>query len=255
LLFNNWTNATVSGNLFAPRLQNAFVVGMFQALTGFQPFWDYNTYVCLPGGNEFFLNSLSYGFSGWQAVTGCDRNSIFVMGDLHGTRVFVRPNLYEPGRANIVVYNWDNLDNVTVSIGSMLPVGWGFEVRNAQDIHAPPLLRGVFNGQLLQLPMTNLTVAVPNGPMVTPPPTGPTFNAFVVLPHQNKLQITLTNQSVQLRWPVVNSGTNVLQYTYSPALSGTWTECTNASVVTGDQFQCTDPVNARAKFYRLRPGP
>ena len=185
-------------------------------------------------------------------MTGFDLNSTFVEGDLHGTKVFVRPNLYELGRTSIIVYNWDNLDNVTVDVSSVLPVGTDFEVRNAQDFHAAPVLSGAFRGQPLQLPMTNLTVASPNGPLVTPPPTGPTFNVFVLLPRADKLQIKRAGGSVQVCWPI-SLGAYTLQFKNNLA-TASWTDSTISPAVAGDQFMITEPVGAVAKFYRLRPG-
>jgi hypothetical protein len=105
---------------------------------------------------------------------------------LSGTKVFVRTNRYEPGRANIVVYNWDNSAKVAVDVRSVLDVGYAYEVRNAQDLFSPPVLSGTFDGQPLQLPMTDLSVAKPMAALRTPPPTGPTFNVFVLLPKTRK---------------------------------------------------------------------
>jgi hypothetical protein len=258
LLMNNWRTATVSGNLLLPRLRSSYVLGLTQTLTPLSADWDNNTYVWPSGGNEVLLDFQPCSFSEWQAATGFDWGSTFLVGDLHGTRVFVRTNLYEGGRASIVVYNWDNLDKVTVNVSSLLPVGSGFEVRNAQNFHAPPVLSGVFDGRPLQLAMTNLTVASPNGPLLTPPSTGPTFGVFVLLPQGDRLQITLSNRLVHVDWPL-SAGTNGLQYTFTPATAGSWTNSSDRPVVVGDRFVVTERLLARAKFFRLhtvlpRPG-
>src|SRR5206468_7060903 len=117
---------------------------------------------------------------------------------LTGTRVFVRPNRYEAGRAHIIVYNWDNLSHVTVDVSSVLSPRTPYEVRNAQDFFAPPVLSGVFDGELLELPMSGLTVAAPTGPLLTPPPTGPTFNVFILLPRLPRLQLAAVDGKVQV---------------------------------------------------------
>ncbi len=251
LLMNNWSNATVSKNLLAPRLQNSYVVALDQTLIPLNAYWDRNTYVCLQGGEEMSLNLLPYNFSEWQATTGFDWNSLFILGDLGGARVFVRTNLYEQGRACIIVYNWDQVGNIAVNVSSVLALGAGFEVRNAEDFHAPPVLSGVFDGSPLLLPMTNLTVAVPNGPMLTPPPTGPTFNVFVLLPHPGALQIRQVGGSVQVSWPV-SFGANALQSNNNLANSAGWTYSTGITTLVGDQFMITEPMGPVAKFYRLR---
>jgi hypothetical protein len=104
--------------------------------------------------------------------------------------VFVRPNRYEAGRAHIVVYNWAGASSVGVNVSSVLPAGTAYEVRNAEDFFAAPILSGIFDGQPLQLPMTGLSVAKPTGALLTAPPTGPKFNAFVLLPLS---KVTSTN--------------------------------------------------------------
>src|SRR5262249_1932753 len=130
-----------------------------------------------------------------------------------------KPNQYERGRANIIVYNWDRLDTISVDVKGVLPVGWGFEVRNVQDYYAAPVLTGVFSGQRLQLPMTNLTVAAPgvvttNGQFVAARSTGPIFNVFVLLPDRPPLQVTNVDDVFQIQWPI-SSGGAVLESTDS----------------------------------------
>ncbi len=96
-----------------------------------------------------------------------------------GTLQFVRPNAYEPGRANIVVLNWGLLPTVSVDVSGVLSPGNLFEVRNAQDFFGPPVLNGVYAGGMLVLPMSGLSVAPPIGGK-TLAETGPEFNAFVL---------------------------------------------------------------------------
>ncbi len=96
------------------------------------------------------------------------------------TQVFVRPNPYEAGRAQIVVYNWANQSAVNVDIGSVLFPGAQFQVRNAQNYFGAPVLSGTYAGGSISLPMTGLTPATPVG-LPAPPATGPEFNAFVLI--------------------------------------------------------------------------
>ena len=258
LQMNNWSTANVSRNLFAPDPAD-YVLGLNQTLSSLSADWDNNTYVVAPTGKEVSLDFEPYSFSGWQAATGFDSDSTFVVGELHGTRVFVRPNAWENGRANIIVYNWDRLDNVTVDVSALARVGSMFEVRNAQDYFAGPVISGIFTGQPLQLPMTNLTVAAPNGPVsptgpfYTPPPTGPTFNVFVLRRPRGGLHIQQQNGSVQVYWPF-SSGADALQCTDSSTIPSRWINDTNAPVVVEDRFMVTEPMAAGAKFYRLRTG-
>jgi len=254
LRMSNWRQATVSGNLFAPRSTD-HVINLDQTLVELDGNWDNNLYVFDPVGSEIMLNSLPYDFSTWQQATGFDLSSTLVSGELHGIRVFVRSNLYEPGRANIVVYNWDKSSTVSVDVSSVLPWGWGFEVRNAQDLQAAPVLSGVFRGQRLELPMTNLTVASLSLPVTAPfvlaSPTGPDFNVFVLLPARPTPLISRTDGSIRIYWPV-SLGTDALQFSSRLGGSDDWQSLTTDPVVVGDQFMASEFPEAASKFYRLR---
>ena len=95
----------------------------------------------------------------------------------------MRPNQYEAGRANIVIYNWQQLAAVPVDVSSILRGNDQYEVRNVQDFFGAPVLRGTYLGGTLAIPMIAVTPSVPLGgwPGAAPPLTGPEFNAFVVL--------------------------------------------------------------------------
>jgi len=147
--------------------------------------WDSNYYAS-SSREKFRCGSTDCNFADWKKNTGFDSSSSCNPGRTSGTKIFLRPNRYEPGRANIVVYNWDNSPRVAVDVRPVLDLGTAYEVRNAEDFFSPPVLTGTFDGQPLQLPMTGLTVAKPMAALRTPPPTGPTFNVFVLLPKTRK---------------------------------------------------------------------
>ena len=101
-----------------------------------------------------------------------------------GVFVGIRPNAYEAGRANIAVFNWGLSPTVQVNLsGVNLPIGTRFEVRDAQNFFAAPVVTGTYAGGPITLPMTGLTAAPPigNAPIV-PLHTAPQFGAFVLLP-------------------------------------------------------------------------
>ena len=96
--------------------------------------------------------------------------------------MFIRANRYEAGRGHIAVYNWDRVSTVAVDLSSVLQVGQAYEIRSAQNYLGGAVVTGVYDGRPISLPMTNLTVAAILGYDFTPAPTGPEFNAFVILP-------------------------------------------------------------------------
>ena len=101
-----------------------------------------------------------------------------------GMKVFVRPNAYEPGRANITVFNLDRLDTVSVDIsGAGLKVGDAFEIRDVQDFFGSAAVTGNYGGGNVSIPMTGTTVTSPQGyVLVQPVHTDLEFGAFVLLP-------------------------------------------------------------------------
>lgn len=96
-------------------------------------------------------------------------------------KVVVRPNAYEPGRANIVVYNWEQRTSVDVDVSNVLSPGANFEIRNVQDFYGAPVMSGTYNGGWLTLPLDSLRVAPPIGNGNAVKYTGTEFNAFVVI--------------------------------------------------------------------------
>jgi hypothetical protein len=99
-----------------------------------------------------------------------------------GLEVFVRPNQYEAGRANIIIYNWDQQDAVDVDMKDLLPSGEAYEVRDVQNWFGEPVARGRYDGKPVSIPMKGLKVADPIG--IKPYPevkhTAPEFGVFVV---------------------------------------------------------------------------
>ena len=100
-----------------------------------------------------------------------------------GTHVDVRPNTYEPGRAHIVIYNWDRAPAVTVNLaGAGLQTGDTFEIRDAQNYFAAPVLTGTYANASVTIPMTGLTAARPVGNVpIVPAHTDAEFGVFVLI--------------------------------------------------------------------------
>jgi hypothetical protein len=102
-----------------------------------------------------------------------------------GAKVFIRPNPYEPGRANITIYNWDLAKTVEVDLSTArLKQGDAYQVRDAQNFFGKPVASGTFSADnsMISIPMTGLTAVQPIGRPVKPARhTAPEFGAFVVL--------------------------------------------------------------------------
>jgi hypothetical protein len=124
----------------------------------------------------------TFDYPGWTQTTGFDSQSQYLKGRPKGTQVIVRPNQYEPGRANLIVLNWDKLAEVAVDVSSVLTTGTPYEVRNVQDYFGATVLRGVYHGQPLRLPMTGLSIAQPVASRTALKPSGPELNVFILIP-------------------------------------------------------------------------
>ena len=96
-----------------------------------------------------------------------------------GVKVFIRPNAYEAGRANIAIYNWDLDPTVSLDLSSVLSTGSAYSLTNAQNPFAAPVVSGVYDGGSISVPMTSLAPATPIG-VPAPPATGPEFQAFIL---------------------------------------------------------------------------
>ncbi len=98
-------------------------------------------------------------------------------------RVFVRPNRYEPGRANIAIYNWPLLTSVNVDMSNIgLQPGDEYELRSAQDPFTD-VTRGTYTGAPIPVSMTARSVARPRG-WTAPASTFPEFGAFLIRKRQ-----------------------------------------------------------------------
>jgi hypothetical protein len=140
-----------------------------------------NRYYRDPTAEAWGYINTDYGFPGWQQVSGLGATDRSVTSDPAEPKVFLRPNRYEPGRANVIIYNWSRQAAVPVDLSGIVRVGDPYEVRNVQDFFGAPVVSGTYGGGPVDVPMTGVTAAVPIGGSPTPPPqTGPAFGVFVV---------------------------------------------------------------------------
>jgi hypothetical protein len=99
------------------------------------------------------------------------------------TKVVVRPNRVEAGRAHVIVLNWGQERQVSADLTGVLSPGDRYEVRNVQALFGPPLVSGTVQAgtSAITIPLGGVRPPVPIGLTASPAPqTGPEFDAFLV---------------------------------------------------------------------------
>jgi hypothetical protein len=178
LALSDWQSVNFQNNTVYS--QDKFTVVLNTNSTASNWVWDNNTYY---GSGLFLFNGNSGTYASWPGWTHFDGHSAYRPGAPTGIWTFVRPNKYEPGRANIAIYNWDLASSVAVDVSSAMAAGTRYEVRDAQNFYGSPVAMGTYTGTPIQIPMTGLSIAAPNGNVPSPPiHTAPQFGTFVLLP-------------------------------------------------------------------------
>ncbi|MFN2570653.1 MAG: hypothetical protein ABR537_03425 [Gemmatimonadales bacterium] len=97
------------------------------------------------------------------------------------SKIVVRPNPYERGRAHLIVYNWGRQDTANVDLTDVLEPGDHYEIHNVQDLFGAAVASGTFDGTAVKVPLQGVTPPVPVGMTTSPAPrTGPLFDVFLV---------------------------------------------------------------------------
>ena len=97
------------------------------------------------------------------------------------TKVVIRANPYESGRAHVVVFNWGKQRAVQADVRGILRAGDRYEVRNVQDLFGAPVVSGVVAGTSITIPLGGLPPPTPVGLASSPAPqTGPEFDVFLI---------------------------------------------------------------------------
>jgi hypothetical protein len=176
----DWVTAKVSGNT----LYNFTTGGMVWSIGNVRGHtWSDNTFFGDSTAQAWRHNDSSVtAFSDWRARTGFADPGRYAGSTPTGLKVAVHPNRYQPGRANIIVYNWALKGSVSVDPSGILDLGDRYAVRHAQDFYGTPIASGVYTGGPLELPMVSIDPPAPLGVVLTgpAPTTGPIFNVFVL---------------------------------------------------------------------------
>ncbi|HVG31082.1 MAG TPA: right-handed parallel beta-helix repeat-containing protein [Pyrinomonadaceae bacterium] len=179
----DWLTVTMTGNTFYGSKQ-LLELDMPEGVAASAYAWDNNSYYGASRAAALGFRGRRLDFAAWQNATGFDPGgswNVIDAGQSAGVRVFVRPNLYEPGRAHVVVYNWDRREDVEADVSGVLQRGAKYEVRSAQNFFGEPVLAGIYDGKPLRLPTAARVIVRPVGANFNPPPTAPEFNVFVLL--------------------------------------------------------------------------
>ncbi len=139
--------------------------------------WDNNTYSG-SASTPFSALNIGYSFSQWRSNFGWDAHST-MSSATPPNHIVVEPNAYEPGRANIVVFNWTGAGSVTVDLSGALNIGDHFVVMNAQDFYGTPVMSGVYGGPIA-LPISTVSPPSAIGGHAMPA-TSTQFQTYVVL--------------------------------------------------------------------------
>jgi hypothetical protein len=220
-------NAIVEGNVFVggTHSDGAFYTKKFQQLTfqnnvvvgpgilaTFIPpdtrstyIWNSNSYY--NGNSSPFRNiSTTISFSDWKAATGFDQLSTLSTTSPIGVSLYIRPNIYDAHRANVIIYNWNQASNITIPHQQLLETGIqagdSYQLRNAED-YFHDITTGIYSGNGITVSMLNRTAVTIPGIRFTAFPTFPKFGVFVLsyTPSSNTLTFTPTDDaSIRPDW-------------------------------------------------------
>jgi hypothetical protein len=173
-----WQHATFTNNVTYSAGSIEILMNTLGAPSS-QYVFDQNTYY---GSGLFNFQGQNQGFSGWKSLAQVDAHSQFTAGRPTGVWTIVRPNKYESGRANIIIYNWDMNASVQVDVSSVLKVGDSYLVRDAQNYFGAPVASGTYTGAPIAIPTQGLSVAQPVGTVPVPAVhTSAEFGTFVLI--------------------------------------------------------------------------
>lgn len=173
-----------TGNKFDSTSPGTFVQSVFQPFN-----WNNNSYYSTTSTTSRFVeyNTAQYIFANWRAASGFDGASTISASPLPNT-VLIRPNSYQPGRANVVIYTTGNPTAININLTAAgLTQGQGYIIKNAFDWGGPTVASGVFNAAspTISVPLngTATSVAPPIGMASTPATTCPNFCTMIVIPN------------------------------------------------------------------------
>jgi hypothetical protein len=190
--FNNGSNSTLgsSGNISNLGVPEAKNLAVISNMTYMGPSMNLSSKnlslgsgTGLTATNNFVVGASGLTEGSWSGSVVKNGNTVLAASrSSSAPKVFVRPNAYEKGRGNIVVYNFNGQGSVAVDLGNVLSSGDRYEVRNVQNLNGTPVASGTFSGGSVSIPLNGVTPPTPVG-LSSPraPRTGPDFDVFIVV--------------------------------------------------------------------------
>ena len=172
-----WSTVALRGNTFTG---TATMYALRNPQTGGVLLEDNEAYRD-PASAAWRLGSTPHTWASWRIASGLGGSDNVRAGAPASALVRVRASSYEPGRATILVYNWDGRASVPVDLTGVVPHGSSFVVHNVQDLFGAPVASGTFGGEAVMLPLAGVRPSAPTGMASSPSPgTGTEFHVFVV---------------------------------------------------------------------------
>jgi len=125
-------------------------------------FWVAGAWSPLTITNTTVLRGLTDQASTYIA-DGADGNTVQNTPPLSGKKIFVRENTYDPRRARIVIYNYDEDPSVSVDLSGVLTVGEAYRVHSSFDLFGTAMIESVYDGNPVSIPMGSITPPQPTG--------------------------------------------------------------------------------------------
>jgi hypothetical protein len=114
-------------------------------LSGFQ--LANNRYYRDSSADAWGYRNTDYHFAPWQQITGVGASDRAALSPPAEPKVFLRPNRYEPGRANLIIYNWSRQAAVPVDLSGVVQVGDVYEIRNVQNFFGAAVATDTYGGR------------------------------------------------------------------------------------------------------------
>ncbi|WP_026474943.1 T9SS type A sorting domain-containing protein [Alkaliflexus imshenetskii] len=152
-MMSGWNSLQVTNNSFIARNSGMQLIA-----------FDNYSNIATPlfNNNQYFVGNLATRtFTAWQTFSRQDANSTYSSSVPSQTRVILQPNRYEQGRGHIIVYNWGRETNRLVNLSSVVRNGSQFQIWDATNIAAGPLVRGVYAGGNVQIPLQLTQIELP----------------------------------------------------------------------------------------------